>query len=228
MNGDGIIGVGALTAIISERLDDLGNLQVRGEISQGRVVASGHYYATLKDRDAVISLVCWRSTAARLGNRLPKEGDEVVVRGKLSVYGPRGQYQLVATGFRAVGAGDLAAQFEALKQKLSAERLFDPEHKRQLPYLPQGVGIATASGSAARGGHAGQHRCPLPRYAGDGDALSGAGPRPLPPLSKPCNSWMPTPMSKSSSLAAAAAVWKTFGPLMKSRCCAPLPPAPSR
>jgi exodeoxyribonuclease VII large subunit len=149
MNGDEIIGVGALTTVISERLDNLGNLQVRGEISQGRVVASGHYYATLKDRDAVISLVCWRSTAARLGNRLPKEGDEVVVRGKLSVYGPRGQYQLVATGFRAVGAGDLAAQFEALKQKLSAERLFDPEHKRELPYLPQGVGIATASGSAA-------------------------------------------------------------------------------
>lgn len=149
MDRENILSVGSLTAAISQSLDEFGSLQVRGEISQGRVVASGHYYATLKDRDAVISVVCWRSAVARLGNRMPKEGDEVIVRGSLSVYGPRGQYQLVATGFRAVGTGDLASQYEALKQKLSAEGLFEPTSKQELPFLPQGIGIATASGSAA-------------------------------------------------------------------------------
>ena len=93
-------------------------MQVRGEISQGRVVASGHYYATLKDRDAVISLVCGVRRKHDPQSHA-KEGDEVVVRGNLSVYGPRGQYQLVASGFRAEGAGDLAAQFEALEQRLT-------------------------------------------------------------------------------------------------------------
>ncbi|TVR42755.1 MAG: exodeoxyribonuclease VII large subunit [Planctomycetota bacterium] len=149
MNDDAVMSVGTLTSRISADLEAFGPLMVRGEISQGRVVASGHYYATLKDREAIISLVCWRSTATRLGNKLPKEGDEVVVRGNLSVYGPRGQYQLIATGFRAVGAGDLMARFEELKQQLAGEGLFAEERKRPLPFLPQGIGIATASGSAA-------------------------------------------------------------------------------
>lgn len=149
MGSDAVISVTALTNHISQRLDELGSVQVRGEISQARLVASGHFYATLKDQGAIISVVCWRSTAGRLGNRLPKEGDEVVVRGSLSVYGPRGQYQLVASGFRAMGAGDLAARFEELKRQLSAEGLFAEERKGELPFLPHGIGIATASGSAA-------------------------------------------------------------------------------
>lgn len=149
MSDEHIVTVSALTQAITHRLEDFGTISVRGEISQARVVASGHYYGTLKDQGAIISLVCWRSTAARLGNRLPKDGDDVVVRGTLSVYGPRGQYQLVASGFRPVGAGDLAARLEALKQQLAAQGLFDEERKRALPFLPHGVGVATASGSAA-------------------------------------------------------------------------------
>ena len=69
MAQDQVISVGALTARITASLEDFGSIQVRGEISQGRVVASGHYYATLKDREAVISVVCWRSTVQRLGNK---------------------------------------------------------------------------------------------------------------------------------------------------------------
>ncbi|TVR18088.1 MAG: exodeoxyribonuclease VII large subunit, partial [Planctomycetota bacterium] len=124
-------------------------LYIQEEISQPHQAASGHYYAALKDRDARISIVCWRSTALRLGARLPAEGEEVVAIGQLSVYGPRGQYQLVVKRFQTVGQGDLAAQFEALKARLLHEGLFAEEHKQALPFLPHGIGIATGADSAA-------------------------------------------------------------------------------
>ncbi len=140
--------VAALTQRIAASLEDFGPLSVIGELSQVKVAPSGHLYATLKDADAVISLVMWRSQVIRQA-RMPKDGERVVVRGSLSVYGPRGQYQLTASRISAVGAGDLAARLEQLKQKLAAEGLFDDERKRPLPYLPRAVGIATAAGSAA-------------------------------------------------------------------------------
>ena len=140
--------VAALTQRIAASLTDLGTLSVQGELSMVKVAPSGHLYATLKDSEAVISLVMWRSTVVRQGP-IPKEGAQVVVRGTLSVYGPRGQYQLTATRIETVGAGDLAARFEALKARLMAEGLFDEDRKRPLPFLPKAVGLATAGGSAA-------------------------------------------------------------------------------
>lgn len=140
--------VGALTQRIANALGDFGSVAVQGELSQAKVAPSGHFYATLKDSEAIVSLVMWRSTVVRQGP-LPKEGAQVVVRGNLSVYGPRGQYQLTATKIEAIGAGDLAARFEALKAKLLAEGLFAEERKRPLPFLPRAVGLATAGGSAA-------------------------------------------------------------------------------
>ncbi len=140
--------VAALTQRIAASLEDFGPLSVIGELSQVKVAPSGHLYATLKDPDAVISLVMWRSQVIRQA-RMPKDGERVVVRGSLSVYGPRGQYQLTASRISAVGAGDLAARLELLKQKLAAEGLFAEDRKRPLPYLPRAVGLATASGSAA-------------------------------------------------------------------------------
>ena len=140
--------VAALTQRIGEALGDFGTVAVQGELSQAKVAPSGHFYATLKDSEAIIGLVMWRSTVVRQGP-LPKEGTQVVVRGNLSVYGPRGQYQLTATRIEAVGAGDLAARLAALKAKLLAEGLFDEERKRPLPFLPRAVGLATAGGSAA-------------------------------------------------------------------------------
>ena len=140
--------VAALTQRIAASLTDLGTLSVQGELSMVKVAPSGHLYATLKDAEAIVSLVMWRSTVVRQG-LIPKEGAQVVVRGSLSVYGPRGQYQLTATRIETVGAGDLAARFEALKARLAAEGLFDEDRKRELPFLPRAVGIATASGSAA-------------------------------------------------------------------------------
>lgn len=140
--------VSALTQRIAGALGDFGAVTVQGELSLAKVAPSGHFYATLKDSEAIISLVMWRSTVVRAGP-LPKEGAQVVVRGTLAVYGPRGQYQLTATRIEAIGAGDLAARFAVLKAKLLAEGLFEEERKRPLPFLPRAVGLATASGSAA-------------------------------------------------------------------------------
>jgi exodeoxyribonuclease VII large subunit len=140
--------VAALTQRIANSLGDFGTVAVRGELTQAKVAPSGHFYATLKDSEAVISLVMWRSTVVRAGP-LPREGSAVVVRGNLSVYGPRGQYQLTATRIEATGAGDLAARFAALKERLTAEGLFAEDRKRPLPFLPRAVGLATAGGSAA-------------------------------------------------------------------------------
>ncbi|HEX3135081.1 MAG TPA: exodeoxyribonuclease VII large subunit [Planctomycetota bacterium] len=142
------LSVSALTRRITLTLEDFGPLLVQGELSQVKVAPSGHLYATLKDQEAVISLVMWRSAVVRQ-TALPKEGEQVVVRGSLSVYGPRGQYQLTATRISPVGIGDLAARFAALKARLEAEGLFAEENKQSLPLLPRAVGLATASGSAA-------------------------------------------------------------------------------
>ncbi len=140
--------VGALTQRIATSLEGFGPLSVQGELSQAKVYPSGHFYATLKDGEAIISLVMWRSQVVRNGP-MPREGEQVLVRGNLSVYGPRGQYQLLASRVTPVGAGDLAARFERLKAALAAEGLFDEERKLPLPMLPRAVGLATAAGSAA-------------------------------------------------------------------------------
>ena len=142
------LSVGALSQRIAGALGDLGMVLVQGELSQAKVHTSGHFYATLKDSEAIISVVMWRSTVVRNGP-LPKEGSLVTVRGSVSVYAPRGQYQLTATRIAPLGVGDLAARFEALKARLLAEGLFAAERKRALPFLPRAVGLATASGSAA-------------------------------------------------------------------------------
>ncbi len=140
--------VTALTRRIALTLQDFGAVAVEGELTQIRVVASGHCYATLKDADATIALVIWRSTVVRIG-RLPAEGSRVVVHGNLDVYAPRGGYQLIGSRITAVGAGDLLAKLQELKERLAAEGLFSPERRRPLPFLPRAVGIATAAGSAA-------------------------------------------------------------------------------
>ena len=142
------LSVSILTRKIQNELADFGPMSVQGELSQVKISANGHMYATLKDSEASLSLIMWRNVVVRQ-KQIPQEGDEVVVRGSLSVYAPRGQYQLTITSCRAVGQGDLAAQFEALKQRLELEGIFDEEHKQSLPFLPRAVGLVTASGSAA-------------------------------------------------------------------------------
>lgn len=146
--GERALTVSALSLRITQALDQIGPVFVRGELRQAKVHGSGHFYATLSDGEASISLVMWRSTVQRHG-RLPGEGEQVEVRGEITTYAPRGQYQITATRISPVGAGDLAVRFEALKQRLRDEGLFAEERKRPLPFLPRGIGIATAAGSAA-------------------------------------------------------------------------------
>ncbi|MFM2091770.1 MAG: hypothetical protein RLZZ127_2259, partial [Planctomycetota bacterium] len=142
------IGVAQLTRLVAARLADFGPLLVEGELTASKIAPSGHWYATLKDGDAVLSMAMWRSSVVRAGP-LPKDGTRVQVRGSLEVYAPRGSYQLIATRVAAVGAGDLLARLERLKAALAAEGLFDEDRKRDLPLLPRAVGLATAAGSAA-------------------------------------------------------------------------------
>ena len=140
------ISVSALTNQIDGSLRDFGPLLIQGELSQIKTAASGHCYATLKDAEASISLVMWRSTKARHG-KLPPEGTQVMVRGSLSIFAPRGQYNLVATKIAEMGAGDLHRKFELLRARLMAEGLFNKQ--QPIPSLPRGLGIAAAPGSAA-------------------------------------------------------------------------------
>ncbi len=120
---------------------------VEGEISSLTRAASGHLYFTLKDTQAQIKGVMFRNAAARLPFR-PEQGLEVVVRGSVSVYGPRGEYQLQASAFEPKGVGALQLAFEQLRNRLQHEGLFDDQHKRALPFLPKRIGIVTSQSGA--------------------------------------------------------------------------------
>ncbi len=120
-----------------------GDVWVEGEISNLRPAPSGHLYFTLKDAEAQLPVVLFRRQALLLRFR-PEDGLHVLVRGRVSVYGQRGQLQLVAETMEPVGAGSLQLAFEQLKERLKAEGLFDPERKRPLPAFPRTVGIVTS------------------------------------------------------------------------------------
>ena len=123
---------------------------LRGEISNLARPASGHLYFSVKDAKAQVRCALFRGNARGLDFR-PANGDEVLVRGRLSLYEPRGDYQLIADGLLAAGAGALQEAFEALKRKLEQEGLFEPARKQALPAWPQRIGVITSpSGAAVR------------------------------------------------------------------------------
>jgi exodeoxyribonuclease VII large subunit len=123
---------------------------VTGEVSNFRAAASGHYYFTLKDASAQLRAVCFRNQARYLKFK-PQDGLAVIARGRLSVYEARGEYQLYVEYLEPAGVGALQFAFEQLKQKLSAEGLFDEDRKKPLPVLPRAIGIVTSpSGAAVR------------------------------------------------------------------------------
>lgn len=121
---------------------------VEGEISNFRPAASGHYYFVLKDERATINCVLWSRDAAAV-TRMPKEGDTVEIRGSVSLYEPRGQYQIVVRSIRPAGVGKLFAAFQQMKEKLQAEGLFDPAHQKPIPRFPRVVGVVTSPTGAA-------------------------------------------------------------------------------
>ncbi|HKP82283.1 MAG TPA: exodeoxyribonuclease VII large subunit [Pyrinomonadaceae bacterium] len=121
---------------------------VEGEISNFKDHSSGHWYFTLKDEHAQLRAKCFRSTNIRIRFR-PANGLKVRARGKLSVYAPRGEYELVVDALDPVGAGALRIAFEQLRDRLQAEGLFAKELKRPLPVFPRRVGIVTSPTGAA-------------------------------------------------------------------------------
>ena len=121
---------------------------VEGEISNFKDHSSGHWYFTLKDQNAQLRAKCFRSTNARIRFR-PANGLHVRARGKLSIYAPRGEYELVVDALDPVGAGALQVAFEQLRDRLQAEGLFAKELKRPLPVFPRRVGIVTSPTGAA-------------------------------------------------------------------------------
>src|ERR1700734_3778042 len=121
---------------------------VEGEISNFRAPESGHLYFTLKDGNAQIRVVMFRS-AARLLRFRPADGMQVVVRGRVTIYDDRGELQIAAEYIKPKGAGGLQVAFEQLKAKLEAEGLFTPERKKAIPALPARIGIVTSPQAAA-------------------------------------------------------------------------------
>lgn len=141
--------VGELTEHISDLVSEVfPDIWVTGEISGAKLSTAGHWYFNLKDVDAQIRCACFRMQAMRLRVK-PQDGLAVVVRGHVEVYAARGEYQLVVETIQARGVGSLQAAFEALKQKLAAEGLFDSERRRDLPPFPHRIGIVTSAQGAA-------------------------------------------------------------------------------
>jgi len=124
------------------------DLWVEGEISNFREAQSGHLYFTLKDAHAQVRCVCFR-TEARLLKFRPEDGLQVTLRGSVSVYEPRGEYQIYVSHIEPVGLGALQLAFEQLKQRLATEGLFDAARKKPLPALPRRIGLVTSPVGAA-------------------------------------------------------------------------------
>ena len=144
-----ILTVSELTQKVKTRLEtDFEEVWVEGEISNLRRPSSGHSYLTLKDEKSQIRAVIFRFMGRYLKFE-PQDGMLVICRGKMSVYEPRGEYQLILDYMEPKGVGALQLAFEQLKEKLAREGLFATEHKKPLPYLPRKIGIVTSPTGAA-------------------------------------------------------------------------------
>jgi exodeoxyribonuclease VII large subunit len=148
-NGPRVYTVSQLTEAIQELLEERFDfVWVEGEISNFKAPVSGHYYMVVKDDTAQIRAVMFRLQARYL-KFLPEDGMKVIAQGRISVYAPRGEYQIVLDYLEPVGVGALALAFEQVKQKLAEEGLFDPDIKKPLPFLPKKVVVITSPTGAA-------------------------------------------------------------------------------
>jgi len=139
-----VLTVSGLTELVRGALEEtFAEVWVQGEVSNYRRQESGHCYFSLKDEGAQLSCVLFRGDAARLAQPL-RDGMKVNAFGRISVYAPRGSYQLVCRSVLPAGKGTLAERFEALKKRLAAEGLFEREKKKPLPVLPQKIAIVTS------------------------------------------------------------------------------------
>ena len=144
-----VLSVSELTGDIKSLLEgNFLDIKVEGEISNASKSRNGHVYFTLKDEDAQLSCVIWRSTAQRLGTELA-DGQQIVAGGDIQVYPPHGKYQLIVKSVKQAGIGALQEAFEKLKAKLKEEGLFDQTHKKPLPKFPMRIGVITSQTGAA-------------------------------------------------------------------------------
>lgn len=144
-----ILSVEQLNLQIKQLLEgEFGTIWIQGEISNFKPHTSGHFYFSLKDSRSQITAVMFRGHNSKLKFK-PHDGLEVIVRGRISVYEPRGNYQILCEGMEPVGAGALQKAFEQLKEKLRLEGLFESTRKKQIPALPRHVAIVTSPTGAA-------------------------------------------------------------------------------
>ncbi|HSP88156.1 MAG TPA: exodeoxyribonuclease VII large subunit, partial [Ignavibacteriaceae bacterium] len=144
-----ILTVSEFTNQLKQTLEEnFSFVSVIGEISNFKTHISGHWYFSVKDSNAVLYCTMWKG----FNNFVfftPQDGMKVVVNGKITIYPPKGNYQLDVRSMKPAGEGELQAAFELLKQKLSAEKFFDAEYKKPIPRFPEKIGIITAPDSAA-------------------------------------------------------------------------------
>lgn len=144
-----VLSVSELTGEIKSLLEGhFLDIKVEGEISNASKSRSGHVYFTLKDEDAQLSCVIWRSVARRLEVDLI-DGQQVIAGGDIQVYPPHGKYQLIVRSVKQAGVGALQEAFEKLKAKLREEGLFEDIHKKALPKFPMRIGVITSATGAA-------------------------------------------------------------------------------
>jgi len=156
------LSVSELSGALKRTIENaFGQVRVRGEISGFKRHASGHCYFTLKDENACIDAVIWRTSAGVLAFR-PEDGAEVVATGRLTTYPGRSKYQIVVERMELAGEGALLALLEKRRKTLAAEGLFAPERKRKLPFLPRVIGVVSSpTGAVIRDIlHRLEDRCP--------------------------------------------------------------------
>ena len=122
-------------------------IKVKGEVSQITKHNSGHIYLTIKDDHESISCVCWRTKVHNL-KKIPKEGDKVLIEGKITTYSPQSKYQITIDNLEQEGEGSLLKKLEELKKRLKEEGLFNSSHKRDIPFLPKKIGVLTSESGA--------------------------------------------------------------------------------
>ena len=143
--------VSEITDFLKNLIEQHPHLQkvwVQGQVSNCRRAGSGHTYFTLKDANSQISCVLFKSSAARL-RFLPRDGEDVLVQGRIGIYAPQGSYQITVSAVEPLGIGALQRAFEELKQQLAEQGLFDAEYKKPLPKFPQKIGVITSATGAA-------------------------------------------------------------------------------
>ena len=149
IQNDEIISVGELNKSAKYLLENnFSNVSVIGEISNLAKPSSGHIYFTLKDADGAIRCAMFKNQNIKL-NFSPEDGDQCVLKGQVSIYAPRGDYQLIVKTIEPAGEGNLMQKFEVLKNKLEQEGLFNLDKKKDIPSSPKHIGIITSSTTAA-------------------------------------------------------------------------------